>query len=168
MITFKDFYTILEADSSGKAAIMHLSHLDDLVIERGVDGLKDFVSIMNELLDIDLLPDGDVKVSVKFDGCVREDTVVLTSVGDITIKELIERIRSGEKIETVGKDFDDNIDKNTHISNTAISDPNKNWVKITTENNEDLFLTEDHEIHTSNKGWVEAKDIQPDDDITEL
>lgn len=67
MIRFKEFF--LEGkDSSGKAAITHLSHAEDLVIERGVDGLKDFIRAVNEVLNMDVVPGGDVKLSVKIDG----------------------------------------------------------------------------------------------------
>ena len=29
-------------------------------------------------------------------------------------------------------------------------------------------MTEDHEVHTSNRGWVKAGELTEEDDVTEL
>ena len=50
-------------DTSGKKAITHLSHLDDLVIERGADGIKAFRDILSHLKS-----GVGTRITQKFDG----------------------------------------------------------------------------------------------------
>jgi len=50
-------------DTSGKTAITHLSHLDDLTIERGASGLDDFLDIVDRLTTWK-----DIRITQKYDG----------------------------------------------------------------------------------------------------
>jgi hypothetical protein len=55
-------------DSAGKAIITHLSHLEDFLIEKGLDGVPLFINAVHEAMNLDLKRQGDVKLSVKIDG----------------------------------------------------------------------------------------------------
>lgn len=82
---FKDFYLFNEnvkrmvksqsdavlteaADSAGKEIITHLSHLEDFIIEKGLDGVPLYINAVEEAMDLDLKKQGDVKLQVKIDG----------------------------------------------------------------------------------------------------
>jgi len=85
MITFKDFALadvniILEAAGSGDLKL-HLSHLEDLAIEQGKDGFKQFDQQVMQLLNYVRNLHSDVKVSDKIDGCFSPDTKIITING---------------------------------------------------------------------------------------
>lgn len=107
-------------------------------------------------------------VSVKWDGCVHEDTVILTNQGEMTIKQIYESPHSWDSLLIKGYDFDLNESEVwTPLFGANAESGTKDWVVVETECGS-LTLTEDHEVHTSNRGWVKAKDLNPNDDITQL
>ena len=78
-------------------------------------------------------------------------------------------MNNGEEFQVLAKDLNSTDNKNVMtpiIANNA-SNGEKNWVEITLENGETIKLTEDHEVHTSNRGWVKAGELTEQDDITE-
>jgi len=110
-----------------------------------------------------------LNVSTKWDGCVHADTVLTTNKGFIPISQVVERMELGEEFFVLGKQLEDgdNSDTMTPIIGTNVTKGTKKWVEITLENGETIKLTEDHEVHTTNRGWVKASDLTDNDDITE-
>ena len=68
MKSFKKFYLTEARDNLAKDIITHLEHVEDLLLLRGEDGLRLFDKAVREVLDIDLLKSGKIKLSSKIDG----------------------------------------------------------------------------------------------------
>lgn len=167
MLDFRTYIT--------EATNAHMTHIADLPFIEGVEGTRKAIAYLHDLRDfLNGSPSSHTasknKMSVKFDGCVHEDTIVMTEFGDIPIKELISRVEQGEKINVYSIDFslDIPIRKLTPIINTSVSTGVKSWVDIQLENGSSVKLTEDHEVYTTNRGWVSAGTLEINDDILEF
>jgi len=148
----------------------HITHLEDDIFLSGYEGAVNSINFAKAVIkafssDVSR----QVNMSVKWDGCVHEETIVVTDKGNIPIKEITKRIQDGECFHALGKNMDDEELKDTftEIIGQNVTDGDKKWIEITLENGKSIKLTEDHEIHTENRGWVKAKDIKENDDITE-
>jgi len=142
------------------------NHLEDLIFFHGTEGIKEVIKHINDLST----PAGAASLRMKWDGCVHEDTIVLTSQGDLSIKELVDKIDLGETVKVLGRNLESHIpvDIITNVIAGQVTQGIKDWVEIELENGSILKMTEDHEVHTSNRGWVPAGQLTPDDDITQL
>lgn len=145
----------------------HMTHLEDRVIYGGVNGTRQAINALRELRDM-LAGQHQGSVSVKWDGCVHENTILFTNYGEITIKEVVENYHLYPDLKVKGKDISDNTVTMTPVIATNSSSGTKPWVEVLTENGGALKLTADHEVHTSNRGWVKAEDLIEGDDITEI
>jgi hypothetical protein len=146
-------------------------HLEDNVLNRGVVGAREAINFLQSLRDM-LAGQSQSKVNIttKWDGCVHEDTVLCTNYGEMTIRELHEKFTSLKGVKVMAKDLDSElkIDKMVSVLNTYCKEGSKSWVQIEVENGSSIIVTEDHEIHTENRGWVEAGKLEEGDNITEL
>lgn len=158
---FKDIFesVLLEAKNT------HMTHLEDLIFDEGVDGTRRAINFLRDLRDM-LAGNSDKKldVTVKWDGCVHEDTILLTNKGDKTIKEVI---IDDDITSVLACNLEAGVDLYVPIIGKNVSEPKKEWVEIQLANGSILKLTEDHEVHTSNRGWIKACDLTTGDDITE-
>lgn len=162
-ISFKQFLN--------EAKNTHLEHLNDLLFNEGVNGARNAINYLRSLRDMLAGNSQQSKVvTVKFDGCLHEDTIIWTSKGDMTIKYIVEHPEIWPNIHLMGKNTEDDIQYSmlTKILDGCSASPKKNWIEIELENGGTIKLTEDHEVHTTNRGWVQAKDLQDGDDITEM
>lgn len=149
---------------------VHMTHLEDAVIDGGVNGTRRAINYLRDLRDtLAGHTSKPMNISTKWDGCIHEDTIILTNLGDMKISDLIERYRTDEEIMVMGRVLDDiHHDTFTNIIAESVSEGEKKWVEITLEDGSCVKMTEDHEVHTSTRGWVAAGDLQEYDDITEL
>ena len=146
-----------------------IEHLEDFIVEEGLEGFTLLKKALDGVIDFCNGKPTDVVVSQKIDGCVHGDTEIKTSTGDIKISELIQRIRSGEEIFVYGAaDNGKGVTTISEITGTYVTPPNKNWVEIALENGAKLKLTEDHQVYTTNKGWIEAGALSEGDDIKQI
>lgn len=153
---FQEFRTILtEAAKVGR----EYQHLEDLVFVDGSAGAQEAADIL-EKLGTD---SGDV--AIKWDGCVHPDLLIKTDKGKLRIEEVIDRVNNQEKFNVLSRNLKTNTDEFTPIINAVKKHGSKTWVEVVLDNDEVLRLTEDHEVYTTNRGWVEAKDLASDDDI---
>lgn len=159
MISFNQF--ISEASDKNT----HLTHIEDSVLYGGIEGTRQAITALRSLRDM-LAGKSDQKVgvTVKWDGCVHPDTILFTNKGEVTISELIQ---STDITAVLAKDLCTGEDLMVPLYGKNQSIGEKNWVKIQLANNSELIVTEDHEIHTKNRGWVKAIDLTTEDDITE-
>lgn len=162
---FKEYLT--EATKEGKN--VHLDHIEEEVLNRGVPGARDAINFLQSLRDM-LAGHSESKVNVttKWDGCVHEDTIIKTNIGDLSIRYIVENPNIWKDIKIIGKNLQSGEVVETDMIHGIQTEGVKSWVEIVLENNKIIKLTEDHEVHTRNRGWVEAKDLTIDDDITEL
>ena len=170
MITFKQY--LKESQSVVGVSKGHMSHVEDLVFDLGVEGTRLAINFLRDVRDMLSQGSGNKSTvaSVKFDGCVHEDTVLWTSMGDMTIRKLVEHPELWESIKLMGKDVDSDmpITKLAGLIDAHKSTPKKDWIEVFLEGGESIKLTVDHEVHTSNRGWVEAQNLVEGDDITEM
>ena len=114
-------------------------------------------------------PEGSGSIRMKWDGCVHEDTILKTSNGELTIAEVVDLYnKNPNSVQVYGKHLETNVDFVMDILGVNVTTGIKDWVEITFENGSTIKLTEDHEVHTSNRGWVAASSLTIDDDITEM
>ena len=160
----KTFLEFLEESKN-----LHMEHLEDLVFLRGIEGTRQAIEFLRGLRDMLGGQGSGPEVTMKWDGCVHKNTPILTNQGNMEISKIIEKHNNGENIQVMGKDLEETgHDLYTDIIGTSIAEPTKEWVEIELEDGTVLKTTDDHEFHTSNRGWIEAKNLSEEDDITEL
>jgi hypothetical protein len=160
MLTFRQFIT--------EEKNVHMTHAEDAVIDGGVNGTRNVINYFRALRDM-LAGNtkAPVNVTVKWDGCVHQDTVICTNKGEMKIKEICESEHLWDSLLIKGYDFETNLVVMTPLFGGMSEDGDKDWVEVVTEEGS-LLLTEDHEVHTSNRGWIKAGELAEQDDITEL
>jgi hypothetical protein len=136
-----------------------IEHPEDLIFDGGIKGAHTALQILQTTAD------KPQSVSIKFDGCVHPDTVLLTDKGEVSIKEII---NSPGTFNVLTYNFKTNQEEYNLACYPRVNSNNKNWVLITLENGSELRVTEDHEVYVEGKGWLAAKDLTPNDDIKQF
>lgn len=161
----KVYEIILEGDSAVKKLGRAFNHLEDLVFFYGSAGTLEALNHIKEIAT----EEGAKTIRMKWDGCLHEDTILKTNIGDLTIKEVIKLHESDSlNLKVYGKDLKIDQDILTEVLGTSISVGIKKWVELTLENGSTVKLTEDHEVLTSNRGWVAAGNLITEDNIVEM
>lgn len=165
MISFKKY--LYEAAVAGKNT--HMLHIDDLVLYGGADGVQQAIASLKSLAASLSGGDSSSSVTVKWDGCVSPDTIITSEVdGDIKIIDYIEKYKFSEEYPKVlAKDIESNTDAFVNVYRGSLGVGNKNWIYINLENKTSIKLTEDHEVYTTNRGWIKAIELCEGDDICE-
>lgn len=149
----------LEAIAPRKQNV-HMTHLEDEMTSR--EGMLYVAKVLREIA-ADAAND-TFKITVKYDGCIHPDCILLTEIGDRTIKEIIDS-KSIFKTKVLSHNFQTQQDEFVVVDNPIINNNNKNWVAVELENGEIIRTTEDHPFYTINRGWVKAKDLNEQDEI---
>ena len=113
MLGFKKFLT-----ESKEGKNLHLEHIEDEVLNNGVQGTKGAINFLKSLRDMLAGHSaGSVDVTVKWDGCVHGDTVILTNLGDMTIKRIVDQKHLWPELQIMGKNLSSTLqeDKLTPI-----------------------------------------------------
>jgi ribonucleoside-diphosphate reductase alpha chain len=97
--------------------------------------------------------------------CLRGDTMVSTTDGDITIFDLIEKFESGEKITIKTFNIDTNMVEIETVVNALMTSSNRELLELAFDDGKIIRLTPDHKVYTKNRGYVEAKDLTEYDDF---
>ena len=147
---FVDTYQLLTEALVNK----HSSHIEDLVFSKGKQGVEDAVQGLKYVVKTIGEHNAKQSVSTKIDGCVDQDTIVVTMRGPKPIKQLTN--------DDFVKVYNVNQDTFSYCNNTQprITGRTKRWVKITTNNHGTLICTEDHKCLTGRKDWVEAQKME--------
>ncbi len=155
-----------------EAKNLHLEHAEDLLFDLGVEGARKAIFFLRDVRDMLTIGSAPSKTvaSVKYDGCLHEDTVLWTNYGKMTIKQLVDNPSIWDSTYVMAKDLESPIPTNkmVRVISGSKTESTKQWVTVNLENGSHITLTEDHEVHTTNRGWVHAKDLTADDDITEF
>lgn len=93
-------------------------------------------------------------------GCFKAGTLVKTSTGD----KAIEDISINDLVLTFNEETKKFDWVNPKVAGKTMS-AKKPKVKITLSDDKTIICTADHKFLTDNRGWVEAKDLLPTDDI---
>ena len=139
-----------------------IAHAEDLVFFEGSAGA------LRAINNLTALTKSKETLSIKWDGCIHPDHILQTDQGELRIEEVVDRVNVGESLFVLGHDLTDSKNVMTEIVNAVKKHGGKDWVEVELENGDLLRLTEDHEVYTNNRGWVEAKNLTPEDDIKEL
>lgn len=147
---FVETYQILSEALVNK----HSSHIEDLIFSRGKQGVEDAIQGLKYV--VKTIGEQSVRgsVSTKIDGCIDENTRVVTMHGPKMIKELTN--------DDFVKVYDKASDSYRYCNNTQprITGRSKKWVKIHTNNNGFLICTEDHKCLSGRRDWVEAQKME--------
>lgn len=141
------------------------NHLEDLVFFYGSKGVQEALTHLRELST----QSGAESIRMKWDGCVHADSVLITSNGDMPISQLVTHFDQYSEITVLASDLDNNeVDVMTRVLGVSESRGVKKWVELEFENSETIKLTEDHEVYTTNRGWVPAGELTTDDDVKSI
>jgi DNA polymerase-3 subunit alpha len=91
--------------------------------------------------------------------CLTGDSQIETSIGQISIQELVQRTNNKEQIYVLS--FDEQSKKLTYqkVVWADLTRKNAKIVKITLKDGKELRLTPDHKVFTD-KGWMEAQELK--------
>ena len=95
--------------------------------------------------------------------CVTGNTLVKTDKGDVSIKDIIDNGYENYKVQTF-----DNITQTFEFEEIKWADKTKEDAEIFELELEDgsiIQLTPDHEVWTQNRGYIQAKDLNSEDEI---
>ena len=152
---FREFRHPLQEAKVGR----EYQHLEDLVFVDGSEGALQAANILEKL------GQDTSNVAIKWDGCIHPDLLIETDKGKLRIEDVIDRFNNQESFSVLARNLKTDTDEFTPILNAIKKYGSKIWVEIVLENEEVLRLTEDHKVYTTNRGWIQAKDLTPDDDI---
>lgn len=145
--------------------LTHMEHLEDNVVNKGTKGLEQNVKIIRSIIDkLNGSAESNTKFSLKWDGCIHPDTVILTDQGDMKIRDILGK----NDISVLSYNISAGVTEMNLAIRPRVNHNNKKWVEVEMENGEKLKVTEDHQFYTTNRGWVEAKNLTEDDDIKEI
>ncbi len=100
--------------------------------------------------------------------CFVGSTKIETSKGTKTLEEIVELFKSGESVKVLSMDTETKEKKYCEISNALLTKENAEVIELEIEENGKLFhvsCTPDHKIYTNNRGYVEARSLNSEDDI---
>lgn len=95
--------------------------------------------------------------------CVSGDTIIITDKGNMTMFELVDRIKDNENIKALSYNTETNITEYKQIIFGDKTRENANVIEIELDNGNKLKLTPDHKVYTENRGYVNASDLTEDD-----
>lgn len=162
MASFKEY---LSESTLLVEAKVHLTHIEDAVLDDGYNGAKAAIAHLEGVAGMLMgHSDQSTMVTTKWDGCIHPDTLLVTNKGNIPIVDIIQ---SSESYQVLQYNFTTNENELEEIQLPRINNNNKDWVEVHLENGDILRTTTDHKFYTTNRGWVEAQDLTEEDDIKE-
>lgn len=97
--------------------------------------------------------------TVKLHGCFDKNTLVTMANGE---EVPISEINVGDTI--LSYDIANKKYVEKEVTNTGNCMSDKTWLKLHFDNNTYIECTSDHKFYTTNRGWVEAKDLLETDE----
>lgn len=95
--------------------------------------------------------------------CVTGDTIVKTDKGDISIKELVDKVNNNEIINVLSYDINNDKIEYQQVTDGVLTRKNANIIEIETEDGNKIKLTPDHKVYTENRGYINAIELTSDD-----
>lgn len=162
MLSFKDFIQDEDCKEQSSLQVLsessinnHSTHLEDLIFTRGKQGLYDALEAVDFIIDSIGKQTVNKAVSTKIDGCVRGDTLVLTTHGLVKISELTNNdLVASYNINEKRIEFGANsIPRITGIKK-------KDWVRVEINRpNNYIYTTVDHPFLMASEKYTEAQKL---------
>lgn len=146
--------------------LKHLEHAEDHIIHGGDEGVAHAANNLDDLHNMLTGGKSKSKITTKYDGCVSGDTVLITTCGPMTIKDLCESWSLCSNTYVLGMIDEDICFVNVMDKLTTKS--SKQWVNVVFENNQSIKLTSDHKVMLTDKTWREAGNLQLGDDVLSI
>lgn len=161
MISYRQYINESKEDKN-----VHLEHVEDLILTRGVSGARDSLNFLGSLRNMlaGHASRQTLNLSSKWDGCLDKNTQIITNEGIKTLEEIYNSWHSNKEIFVLSFDEENQIDCFVPILASSATKSIKNWVEIDLGASK-IIATEDHEIMTTNRGWCPAGELTEDDDI---
>lgn len=105
----------------------------------------------------------EVVITEKLHGCLHKNSLILLEDGR---EVFIKNIQVGDRVLTLNEQT--KVFEVKNVKNVLIQKKTNKlrWFKFILENGRELVVTEDHPILTKNRGWIEAKDLTINDELT--
>lgn len=148
----------------------HMTHIQDLVLYKGVSGTNQAIKALREVYErLRGNKSSSVDISVKFDGCISPESIILTTDGETRIDDYIEKFRKNNtRPEVLARDLNENVDQMTEVFAATSGKGCKDWVKVDLENGSSIKLTVDHKVYLKSGKWKEAGMLSMGDEIYSL
>jgi DNA polymerase III alpha subunit len=120
-------------------------------------------------IDFDMLRQHGKGLNVST-ACLHPDTKVQTSIGKITVKEIVDKINDNkftDEIFILSHNENKNKNEFKKVVWGDVTRKNAKLMKLTDKNGNEVKLTPDHKVYTDS-GWKEAKDLTTNDKILSL
>ena len=105
--------------------------------------------------------------TVSTNPCLTGDSKIMTSNGEITIKEIFENFNN-EKYEVLTYNENTKQLEYNEVGDALLTKRNANIIELELEDGELLRLTPEHKVFTENRGWVEAAQLTGDDILLKI
>jgi hypothetical protein len=163
---FKTFFITEASAGASEEKLTHLEHAEDHHINAGAEGFDHAFNTLHNTHELMAGRKSKATVSLKLDGCLHEDTLILMSDGSSkSIKEIATNWSLANMCNVVGVDEDNNLVEST-VVDKLVTQSSKKWVQIDTDSGI-ILLTEDHLVMTKN-GWVEAGKLTEGEEIVTI
>ena len=103
--------------------------------------------------------------------CFVGDTKIECGDGVKTIRDIVEMVNRGEELELPTYNIETGVIENKKVVAGQLTKKSSSVIRLTIEVNgveKQITCTDDHRFYTTNRGWVEAKDLTEQDDIQEM
>lgn len=163
---FEELYVALEKDPLIRRKVINARELLNLIAtERAstgriyivnIDHVNNHSSFNENIYQSNLCLIGDTVLKAKVDGV--EQTA--------TIEQVTDWFKAGKKVEVLSCNTNSKVDEYKLVSDAAMTGKNKKVIKVTdSETGKFIICTPEHRVWTENRGYVEAKDLQPNDQL---
>lgn len=105
--------------------------------------------------------------TVSTNPCLTGDSKIMTSNGEITIKEIFENFNN-EKYEVLTYNENTKQLEYNEVGDALLTKRNANIIELELEDGELLRLTPEHKVFTENRGWIEAAQLTGDDILLKI
>lgn len=163
---FEELYVALEKDPLIRRKVINARELLNLIAtERAstgriyivnIDHVNNHSSFNENVYQSNLCLIGETSLKAKVDGV--EQTA--------TIEQVTDWFKAGKKVEVLSCNTNSKVDEYKLVSDAAMTGKNKKVIKVTdSETGKFIICTPEHRVWTENRGYVEAKDLQPNDQL---
>lgn len=163
-----NFIHFLTESTEDDGQLKHITHAEDHPLIDGHAGFEHAYGALMKAHHHMVAKKHNSNLTMKYDGCISGDSVILTSNGNKEIQQIVKEWHLNKDEYVLSFDFEQNslvFNKVLDVLNTQTT---KNWLQIEFENDSTIKMTEDHELYTINRGWIQAKDLTIGDDIFQV